>query len=155
MIYGRLITSISAILLVVVFCTTASGVNHEELKDDIAEQVFLHLFQISPGGLGEKIPDYYSIRLPYGDPSENFMKRFSKHSPPVIKRSEGSEKKKASQYLHIIFCTISRLEIKDNTSAIVRVAYTIDGSGSGADYEFNYIENKWRIVRTFRRVEYD
>lgn len=55
-------------------------------EDDIREAVFR--FQIDPSGIGQQKATtvfFLGLNLKGGDPSDEFMKRFADHKPPVRK----------------------------------------------------------------------
>ncbi len=66
----------------------ANDASHSSQEDDIREAVFRYQFEHNASGQQKDAHDYFlSIGEHESDPSEDFMKRFAGHKPPVRKAS--------------------------------------------------------------------
>jgi hypothetical protein len=78
------------LLLTIGFTGLAVDIDHASQEDDIREAVFRHQFDHNASGL-QKRAHAYCLLIRVGeknsDPSDQFMKRFAGHKPPIRKAS--------------------------------------------------------------------
>ena len=122
-------------------------------EDDIREAVFRWQFDHNVSGQQKRAKVYFlSVGEKYGDPSDEFLKRFADNQPPVRKRSECTadagkgvlDKKTGEQGL--VF-NVTRIQWKSDTEVEVEGGYYEAGlSASGNIYTLKKDQGKWKVV---------
>ena len=83
--------NIASLFLFLAFASVSVGAEpaRQRQEDDIREAVFRWQFDHNVSGQQKTAKVYFlSVGEKYGDPSDEFIKRFANNKPPVRKRSE-------------------------------------------------------------------
>jgi hypothetical protein len=121
--------------------------------DDIREAVFRWQFDHNASGQQKKAKVYF-LRLQgkEGDPTDEFMKRFAGHSPPVRKASacESDAKKgvrdKTTGEMGLVFW-ISNVRWKSDTEVELGGGYDESSrSASSNAYVVKKVDGKWKVT---------
>jgi hypothetical protein len=127
--------------------------------DDIREAVFRWQFDHNASGQQTNAHAYFlSIGHKGDDPTEEFIKRFADHKPPVRKVSAGTadagksvfDKKTGEKGL---LFHVTSIEWKSDTQVEVKGGYYEAGqSGSGNTYTLKRETSKWKVTND--RMDY-
>ena len=126
----------------------------ENQTDDIREAVFRWQFDHNASGQNKKAQVYFlGIGDRGGDPTDEFMKRFADHKPPVRKVSacsadagKGVRDKKTGE-TGLIF-RVTKIEWKSDTEVRVKGGYYEAGlSASGNTYTVKKENGKWKVTK--------
>jgi len=145
----------TSLLLWLAFASVSVGADQARQlqEDDIREAVFRWQFDHNVSGQQKRAKVYFlSVGEKYGDPSDEFLKRFADNQPPVRKRSECTadagkgvlDKKTGEQGL--VF-NVTRIQWKSDTEVEVEGGYYEAGlSASGNIYTLKKEQGKWKVV---------
>jgi hypothetical protein len=148
--------NITSLFLFLAFASVSVGADpaRQRQEDDIREAVFRWQFDHNVSGQQKKAKVYFlSVGDNYGDPSDEFIKRFADNKPPVRKRSECTadagkgvlDKKTGGQGL--IF-NVTRIQWKSDTEVEVEGGYYEAGlSASGNTYTLKKDKGKWQVTK--------
>jgi len=147
--------NITSLFLFLAFASVSVGADpaRQRQEDDIREAVFRWQFDHNLSGQQKKAKVYFlSVGDKYGDPSDEFIKRFADNKAPVRKRSECTvdagkgvlDKKTGEQGL--IF-NVTRIQWKSDTEVEVEGGYYEAGlSASGNIYTLKNERGKWKVT---------
>lgn len=125
----------------------------ESQADDIREAVFRWQFDHNASGVQKKAQAYFlEVGEKGGDPTEDLLKRFTDHKPPVRKVSactasadKGVLDKKTGER-GLIF-RITRIEWRSDSEVDVIGGYYEAGeSGSGNTYTVKKEKGRWKVT---------
>jgi hypothetical protein len=147
--------AITSFLLLFAFASlTLAGCDaRKNQEDEIREAVFRWQFEHNASGQQQKAEAYYLEIGEEGNPSDEFMKRFAKHTPPVRKVSDCTfdgvtvvrDKKTGERGL--IF-KVTSIEWKSDTEVDVKGEYYEAGlSASGNTYTVKKENGKWKVIK--------
>jgi hypothetical protein len=148
--------NIASLFLLFVFASAgvAADKARQSQEDDIREAVFRWQFDHNVSGQQKKAKVYFlAVGEKYGDPSDEFIKRFADNKPPVRKRSECSadagkgvlDKKTGEQGL--IFHVTSIKWISDTEVEAEGGYYEAGLSASGNIYTLKKEKGKWQVTK--------
>jgi len=151
-------SKLSAVLLPLLVAATtalfASDADRIHGEDDIRESVFLYQFEHNASGLQQHAHSYclfVTVDEKRVDPSNEFLKRFAHHKPPVRKGSDCHWKKDVAVYdrlgrLALIF-TVSKINWISDTEATVGGGYQEGNVSSSAEgYTVKRQAGKWVVT---------
>lgn len=133
--------------------SVAADQTREGQTDDIREAVFRWQFDHNASGLQNKAQAYFlAVGDKDSDPSDEFMKRFPEHKPPLRKVSacsadagKGVRDKKTGEK-GLIF-RVRKIEWKSDTEVEVKGGYyAADLSASGNTYTVKKENGKWKVA---------
>ncbi|MGO8925829.1 MAG: hypothetical protein ACLQU3_02885 [Limisphaerales bacterium] len=148
--------NITSLFLFLAFASVSVGADpaRQRQEDDIREAVFRWQFDHNVSGQQKKAKVYFlSVGEKYGDPSDEFIKRFADNKPPVRKRSECTadagkgvlDKKTGEQGL--IF-NVTSIKWSSDTEVEVEGGYYEAGlSASGNIYTVKKEKGKWKVTK--------
>ncbi len=143
------------LILVLAFCSLgfAADKTRQSQEEDIYEAVFRWQFEHNVSGQQKTAQVYFvAVGEKYGDPSDEFMKRFAGNKPPVRKRSECSadvgkgvlDKKTGERGL---LFHVTRIKWKSETEVEAKGGYYEAGrSASGNIYTLKKNKGKWTVT---------
>lgn len=116
---------------------------HSEQEDDIREAVFRYQFDHNASGQQKRAQFYYlAVGKKQADPTDEFMKRFADHHPPVRKVSEWKPKGRPG----LVFRVSSIKWISDTKVEAEGGYYEGLLSSSGNTYIVVKRQGKWKVV---------
>jgi hypothetical protein len=132
------------------YATDAARVNQE---NDIREAVFRHQFDHNASGQRTDAAVYcLSVGSKETDPSDEFMKRFADHKPPVRKLSEcnvdpvNGVVDKSTGKSGLIFRVTSITWVSDMEVGVAGGYYEAGLSSSGNTYTVRKEQGKWKVT---------
>jgi hypothetical protein len=112
-------------------------------EDDIREAVFRYQFDHNASGLQKSAKGYFlAIGEKGADPSDEFMKRFAHHKPPVHKASAWRTENKG-----LFFRVTSIVWISDAEVKVAGGYYEGNVSSSGNTYTLKKEAGNWQVTR--------
>lgn len=158
----RVIIRVAPFLLLLTFSSSSPAVDFDRLsqEDDIRETVFRHQFDHNASGQ-QKSAHAYCLAILAGekdsDPSQQFMKRFANHKPPVRRVSachwtsvQVVENRTGRPAL--IF-RVSKITWTSDTEATVDGGYDEGNvSSSGNTYTVKKQDGKWAVTNDHMNV---
>jgi len=142
----------TAVLLLGLVCAASLATADEAAKgrteDDIREATFRYQFLHNASGLQQKAKVYYlAVGEKSGDPSDEFMKRFAGHQPPVKKKSQSKGGMVGPQEGGLIF---NVRQIKWLNDSEVQVEGGYYEAGTSASWNTYYLKKKddhWSVTK--------
>jgi hypothetical protein len=148
----RTITGIIALLALTPLGFAADSWRESQI-DDIREAVFRWQFHHNASGQQKKAQVYFlQVGENGDDPTDEFIKRFADHKPPVRKRSASSEdhgrgvRDKQTGERGLIF-RVSKIEWRTDAEVEVKGGYyEANLSASGNTYTVKKQDGKWKVT---------
>jgi hypothetical protein len=140
-----LISLVSLVLGIPLLAQAQQAKQSEDVEWDVLESVLRHQIKQTPSAL-------YFVNELKGDPPDEFMERFSSHTPPVKKGSQSYMKEGAVTDTETgrrgTALDIDNITIVNNTEAMVVGGFYEQKGGSSENvYYLKRIEGHWSVVK--------
>ena len=151
---NRIIVIVCALLMMVGMGCKEAPITKEQREENIREVVFRYMFEHNASEMQQDAEVYFIAVESRTDPTQDMLKRFKGHKPPVKPVSAtthfgwGGVKGRSSGKAGIIF-TVREIDWISDTQVLVTGEYFEDSESTGrSQYKVLFENEQWVVTET-------